>query len=245
MNIRWYHAIGAMMALLISAMGFAANTPVDDLQLDLLPIAKPKQADQDKPFVVFMTGDGGWAELDKRVSGHMVHQGMPVVGWSTLTYFWKEKTPEQTTKDLVRILDYYSKQWHRNRVLLIGYSFGAEIVPFVINRLPAEYRQMVVGGAMFVPSTSSDFVIHVSDWVGNGSQGKYPTLPEVQQIHDVPLLCLYSEREDDDLCPLLSKQVNITVTQLMGGHNFGKQYGLVSKQILTSMASVITPKQAQ
>lgn len=243
MKNHWRTFVFLLVSMLTSVGVMAANaTPVDDLKLDLLPIAKPAVGDAQKPMVVFMTGDGGWAELDKRVSGRLVKQGMPVVGWSTLTYFWNEKTPDQTTKDLVRILDFYAKQWHRDRVLLVGYSFGAEIVPFVINRLPDPYRKMIVGGAMFVPSTSSDFVIHVSDWVGNGSQGKYPTLPEVQQIKDVPLLCLYSEREDDDLCPLLDKQTNVTVTQLTGGHNFGKQYTLVSKQVLTTFASAITPQ---
>lgn len=243
MKNHWRTFVFLLVSMLISFGVMAANaTPVDDLKLDLLPIEKPAAGDAQKPMVVFMTGDGGWAELDKGVSSRLAKQGMPVIGWSSLTYFWNEKTPTQTTKDLVRIIDYYSQQWGRKQVLLVGYSFGAEIVPFVINRLPESYRKMIVGGAMLVPSISSDFVVHMSDWVSSPSLGKYPTLPEVQQIKDVPLLCLYSEREDDDLCPLLNKQGNVKVLQVSGGHNFGKQYSLVSKQILTSFVSVITPQ---
>ena len=48
-----------------------------------------------------------------------------------------------------------------------------------------------------------------------------------------------------EVITILSKQPNVTVTQLTGGHNFGKQYSLVSKQILTSLASAIAPKKAQ
>ena len=166
---------------------------------------------------------------------------MPVVGWSTLTYYWHFKSPEQTAKDLERILAYYSKAWQRSRVILVGYSFGAEVILFAINRLAPEYRKMIVGGVMLVPSTSSDFEIHVSDWVSSGNLGKYPTLPELQKIRDIPLLCLYSELEDDDLCPLLKDQSNVKLVQLSGGHNFGKQYSLVFKHILQAMAPVIAP----
>lgn len=238
---------GSMTALIISGLlllsGYtSAATPVDDLQLDTVPVTQVNPADADKPMIIFFTGDGGWAELDKRVSASLMkQQGMPVVAWSTLTYFWSFKSPEQTTKDLERILRYYTQQWHRSRVILIGYSFGAEVFPFAVNRLPPDLRRMIVGGVMLVPSISSNFEIHVSDWLSNNANGKYPTLPELQKIQDIPLLCLYSELEDGDLCPLLKDQKNVTTVQLSGGHNFGKRYSLVTSQILKAMAPVITP----
>ena len=223
----------------------SAATPVDDLELDLLPVTSVNPADKDKPMVVFFSGDGGWAELDSTVSANLVKQGMPVVGWSSLTYFWSFKTPEQTAKDFQRILAYYSKEWQRSRVILIGYSFGAETFPFAITRLPPEYRKMIVGGAMLVPSISSNFEIHVSDWLQTSAAGRYPTLPEVKKIQDMPLLCLYSELEDGDLCPLLSKQSNVTLMQLSGGHNFGKRYALITKKILQAMAPAIQASVSQ
>jgi Type IV secretory pathway, VirJ component len=70
-----------------------AATPVDDLELDLLPVTAVNPADKDKPMVVFFSGDGGWAELDSAVSANLAKQGMPVVGWSSLTYFWSFKNP--------------------------------------------------------------------------------------------------------------------------------------------------------
>ncbi len=55
-------------------------------------------------MVVFMSGDGGWAALDKGLGAELQRHGMPVVGWSSLSYYWKKKTPDQATADLVRIL---------------------------------------------------------------------------------------------------------------------------------------------
>ncbi len=239
MVIRW--CITALLMLCSLQLSFSASaaTPVDDLELDTLPVTQVDPADKDKPMVVFFSGDGGWAELDTTVSENLVKQGMPVVGWSSLTYFWSFKTPEQTTKDFQRILAYYSKAWQRSRVIVIGYSFGAETFPFAVNRLSPEYRKMIVGGVMLVPSISSNFEIHVSDWLQTSAAGRYPTLPELKKIQDIPLLCMYSEVEDGDLCPLLSKQSNVTLTQLSGGHNFGKRYSLITKKILQAMAPAI------
>lgn len=238
----WNKLLAGFVGLCLATQVWAAKTPVDDLKLDPLPVAHVKPTDANKPMIVFMSGDGGWAELDQRVSGMMEKQGMPVVGWSTLTYFWEKKNPEQTTKDLERILDYYSKTWHRDRIMLIGYSFGAEVIPFVLNRLSPEYRSKIVGAAMFVPSTSSNFVIHVSDWLpGSGDDGEYLTLPEMQQIKDVPFLCLYSDKDPTDLCPMLDTQANVKVVQLSGGHNFDKHYSLVADTILKTLHQAISP----
>jgi type IV secretory pathway VirJ component len=239
MMIRWC-ITALMLCALQTPLLASAATPVDDLELDLLPVTTVNPADKDKPMVVFLSGDGGWAELDTTVSENLVKQGMPVVGWSSLTYFWSFKTPEQTTKDFQRILAYYTKAWQRSRVIVIGYSFGAETFPFIVNGLTPEYRKMIVGGVMLVPSISSNFEIHVSDWLQTGAAGRYPTVPEVKKIQDIPLLCLYSEVEEGDLCPLLNKQGNVSLVQLSGGHNFGKRYSLITKKILQAMGPVIS-----
>ena len=131
-----------LLSLVLPVSSFAAHAaPVkDDLSLIELPVKQPSDA----PMVIFLSGDGGWAALDKGLSAQFQLHGMPVVGWSSLTYYWKKKTPEQVTADLERILNDYKARWQRPRWLLVGFSFGAEIVPFVINRLPEHYRQELV-----------------------------------------------------------------------------------------------------
>ncbi|WP_434667588.1 AcvB/VirJ family lysyl-phosphatidylglycerol hydrolase [Aeromonas sp. NJAU223] len=199
-----------------------------DLGLVELPVAKASPA----PMVVFMSGDGGWAALDKGLSAEFQRHGMPVVGWSSLTYYWKKKTPEQASADLARILADYQSRWGRQRWLLVGFSFGAEIVPFVINRLPQHYRDSLVGAVMLSPSTASDFEIHVSDMVIHNKAGNYPTQPEVQRITSLPLLCLQGAEDDSPvrLCPRL-KQPNVTMVTLPGSHHFDDDYGVLYRSI--------------
>ncbi len=63
-------------------------------------------------------------------------------------------------------------------------------MPFVINRLPEPYRKSLIGAVMLSPSTASDFEIHVSDMVTHDKAGSYPTQPEVNAIHTLPMLCV-------------------------------------------------------
>jgi len=146
----------AMLLLLICCLVSSFTLPAvaaqpsrvgTDLGLVELPVAQASSA----PMVVFMSGDGGWAALDKGLGAELQRHGMPVVGWSSLSYYWKKKTPDQATADLVRILTEYQSRWGRQRWLLVGFSFGAEIVPFVINRLPPAYRDSLVGAVMLSP----------------------------------------------------------------------------------------------
>lgn len=246
------HIVRRALVILSFCLGLSsvahAEAPVslDGLSLDLLPVANVTPETADKPMVIFLTGDGGWAELDRRVSARLVKHGMPVVGWSTLTYFWRLKTPEQTTQDLTRILRYYAKTWHRNKVILAGYSFGAEIIPFVVNRLAPEDRKMIVGTALLVPSTTSSFEIHMSDWIKITKKGEYDVQAEIHKMTDIPTLCLYSKEDDDDdvgvmLCPLLTSQSNIHVEDRTGGHNFDKHYRMISDLIEQTLRQEIEP----
>ncbi|MGE6182384.1 AcvB/VirJ family lysyl-phosphatidylglycerol hydrolase [Aeromonas media] len=227
----------AMLLLLICCLVSSFTLPAvaaqpsrvgTDLGLVELPVAEASSA----PMVVFMSGDGGWAALDKGLGAELQRHGMPVVGWSSLSYYWKKKTPEQATADLVRILSDYQSRWGRQRWLLVGFSFGAEIVPFVINRLPQAYRNSLVGAVMLSPSTASDFEIHVSDMVVHDKAGSYPTLPEAKAIKSLPLLCVQGADDDSPvkLCPHL-QQPNVTTVTLPGSHHFDDDYGVLYRSI--------------
>ncbi|MEE9877952.1 MAG: hypothetical protein PBU97_16320 [Stenotrophomonas maltophilia] len=43
---------------------------------------------------MFVSGDGGWAGLDKDVASSLNEHGVAVVGIDSLRYFWSERTPK-------------------------------------------------------------------------------------------------------------------------------------------------------
>jgi type IV secretory pathway VirJ component len=75
-----------------------------------------------------ITGDGGFGVTDKSITEARV-EGHCLRGAQFLHYFWKERTPQQTTDDVARILRYYLSSWKKDSVVLVGYSRGADALP--------------------------------------------------------------------------------------------------------------------
>ena len=195
-----------------------------------LPIEEvPATSKQSNRMALFLTGDGGWASLDKEVSKRLAQQGIPVVALNSLQYFWKAKTPEQAAADVTRILRHYLSIWKKDEVLIVGYSFGADAAPFIFNRLPIDMQHKTRSLSLFGLAAAADFEVHVSGWVGLDHRGT-PTVPEIEKIA-LPILCVYGEGEKDTACPLL-KGRNQHSVKVGEGHHFGDQYSTLVERVL-------------
>jgi type IV secretory pathway VirJ component len=198
-----------------------------DLSLIEVPAAAPSASDE---MAVLLTGDGGWAELDKSVASGLAAAGVPTVGWSSLRYFWSPKTPEQAAADLARLIVRYTSAWNKRRVILIGYSFGAEVLPFLITRLPSDARQKIADVTLLGPGPTASFEFHVAEWLGGSKATAYRTVPEIEKL-SMPVTCVQGEGETDSACSSL-KGPNITTVTIGSGHHFGGEYGRLVKTIL-------------
>jgi type IV secretory pathway VirJ component len=187
-------------------------------------------------FALLISGDGGWAGLDRDVADALSAHGIPVIGLDSLRYYWTPRTPESTAADIDRILRYYIARFGakqgKKRALLIGYSQGADVLPFVLNRLPAATRQQLALGALIGLSERALFEFHMTSWVSESEDG-LPTLPEMSKLggSDPPVLCLYGEEEDDSPCPKLDPQ-KFKLVRLKGGHHFDGDYDRLAQEIL-------------
>ncbi|MDB5986107.1 MAG: virulence factor family protein [Nevskia sp.] len=206
--------------------------PADLDGLPVLEVPVPKDAPKGAAFALLMSGDGGWAGLDQAVAGALAAQGIPVVGLDSLRYYWSPRTPDGVAKDVDKIIRYYLGKYDKQRVLLVGYSQGADVLPFALNRLPAATRAKVGVGVVMGLSEHALFEFHMSSWVSNSSSG-FATMPEVSRISGTPLLCIYGEGEDDSLCPKLDPK-KVKVVKLPGGHHFDGNYERLAQEILSA-----------
>jgi type IV secretory pathway VirJ component len=212
----------------LSARPAPAVAPAADI--GDLPLQEVHASGTSNEFALLLTGDGGWAGLDQDLAARLAADGVPTVGLNSLKYFWSARTPEQTAQDVTRILRHYLSAWNKQRVLLVGYSFGADVLPFVVNRLPPDLRQRVASVSLLGIDANASFEISVSDWIGSDS-GDRATQPELGRIAHLPVLCLYGEGEKDSICPGLPQGV-ATREQVGTGHHFGGEYAALAERIL-------------
>ena len=160
----------------------------------------------------------------------MVKQNYPVVGVDVLRYFWEHKTPEQAAADLTATMAYYRKNWAVKSFVLAGYSFGADILPAIYNRLSLQDRDSVSLLVLLALAKQADFEIHVSGWLGQ-SGGEQPLAPELNQIAKTKILCIYGiDEKAESACSELSSPA--TILELPGGHHFDQDYPKLTRQIL-------------
>ncbi len=206
----------------------ATATSVKDLPLVEVRPAAPRPG----PLVVMVSGDGGWAELDRDVAARLARAGLPVVGLDALRYFWKRRDPQEAAAALDHILRHYLAAWDRREVAVIGYSRGAEVVPFMVDRLAPDLLAKVRLVALLGPSRMAGFQFHFADWFTDENRASsLPVLPEARRLADRPLLCFYGDEEKDSLCPLLA-ETPARLIRLHGAHHFGGHYGEIADEIL-------------
>ncbi len=208
----------------------AAPAALGDLPVIEVPAAPGAPNDL---FAIILSGDGGWAGLDKDVAAALAAKGIPVVGLDSLRYFWSPRTPEGLARDLDRLIRFYRPRLGKSRVLLAGYSQGADVLPFAINRLAPDTRAAVALAAVMGLSEHAVFEFHVANWISDDRSGP-ATLPEISRINDVPVLCIYGKDEDDTVCPKLDAS-KIRVVRMPGGHHFDGDYAGLAQQILNQI----------
>ncbi len=198
---------------------------------DLPVVEVPASAGTNRrEMAVFISGDGGWAELDKSVADGLAAAGVPTVGVSSLRYFWTPRSPDSAAVDLARIITHYSAAWHKERVILVGYSFGADVLPFLVNRLEPSVRARVVSVALLGLATTAAFEFHVAEWLGQTAASEQPTVPEVGRL-TLPVTCVRGAGEEDSACGLVRNPHMQTVT-VGEGHHFGGEYDRLVEVIL-------------
>jgi type IV secretory pathway VirJ component len=202
---------------------------VRDLPVVELPAARPSTT-----LAIVVSGDGGWANLDRQIGETLSQEGVSVVGFNSLKYFWRVRTPDGAAADLTRILRHYMTAWSVSRVLLVGYSRGADVLPFMTSRLPADLRDKIRLVALLGLSPRAGFELHLTDFLGGS--GGLPTLPEIRKLRGMHVLCVYGSEETDTACRDLSPDL-VTRMSLPGGHHFSGAYREIARGILRQSSS--------
>jgi len=198
-----------------------------------LPIVEiPATGGTSDTLVVFVSGDGGWAKIDKSISTALAKHGMPVVGLNALQYFWTKRTPEGAAHDLQTLIETHLTLWKKTRIVIAGYSRGADVLPAMINRLPPELQSRIRLVALLGPSPRVEFEFHVSDWLRDTSRG-YAVKPELEKLRP-HVVCIWGEDDKDSLCKGLTLP-HVRVITMRGAHHFDGGYDKLASLILDEL----------
>lgn len=188
-------------------------------------------------LVVFFSGDGGWARFDRRIAAALVACGVPVVGWSAFRYLWAARTPESIAADLGSVMTHYRPRWQAARVVLAGFSRGADLLPFAFNRLPPALAEAVTALVLIGVTAEAGFQYRVVDWLGLGRffgppPGLVRIAPEIGRLPADRTWVVNGAEDHMAVAEAELSAVGIPAEIWPGGHHLGYACQAVAERIV-------------
>ena len=211
-------AVGALFAtLLIGGVGYTAylgwfGGPV----FRLLPAAAPPPPAERGMAAVFLSGDSGFnVGMGPRVAQAIAARGMPVLEVNSLTAFARRRTPAEGRALIVAATRRALALPGTRRVVLIGQSFGADMLQYGAAGMPAALRPRVARVILAVPGDTLLFKATPGGFLDGAPDRS--ALPSARAIDWVPVTCIHGATEAHSLCPLLHAP-NVRTVTLPGDH---------------------------
>jgi type IV secretory pathway VirJ component len=211
--LRW---LGGALALLVIALvgvaavaGFFDRDPmrfIGDFGRGRTPLA-----------AVFFSGDMGLNfGMGRPVTRALAAHDLPVLGVNSPTIFRQHRTRAEVDAVVADAVRAALAHAHADRVVLIGQSFGSDMLSTGVAALPADLRAKVAAVVLVVPGRTVFFRADPTELAYRGAPDGH-AIDTMRTVSWTPVTCIYGQREIDSLCPLLTDP-GVRRIVLPGGH---------------------------
>lgn len=195
-----------------------------DFEKDLRDLDLPlvlRLVERPRTILLFISGDGGWSNFDKTLVQILAEHDVSTVAINTLKYFWHEKPPDQVAADLKRLVAICRRDGLP--LLAGGYSFGAEVMPVVLDR--PDLTGVFSGLILISPGPHASFEVSVLDWLRTKEKPTpYRVVDHARALEGLPTFCAAGEKDEESICAALRGDERRDVVLLPGAHHFSGQY---------------------
>ena len=157
-------------------------------------------------------------------------QGYAVIGLNAKDYLWEKKKPEDAAKAIEAGINGINKQWKKKNIILIGYSFGADLAPFMLTHFSASFTSKVNHLVLLSPSPKTDFEIHILQMIGWGKNSGESVPAEINKISKPVTIIVGDDENEFPFSELTIK--NKQVIKMPGGHHYDGDITALCRQII-------------
>lgn len=204
--------IGAVL-LALWHIGYIGNGAL----FDVVPATGAARPPHQRTVALYLSGDMGFhAGLGPGIAERLARRGIDVVTENSLHFFRTRRTPEQTGAMIAQGLRRALTIDSGARLLLLGQSFGADMIAPSLPYVPESLRKRIAFVGLIVPGATRQWRASPSEIFSFGEPYENAVMA-ARRLSWVPLLCIHGAREAESLCPSL-RQPNATLVELPGGH---------------------------
>jgi type IV secretory pathway VirJ component len=213
----WTRRLSFLLLGVVVVALAAVNAPAlhllgsDPIRLFPAPARHPPVA------AVFLSGDMGFRfGMGADVAEAVAARGIPVVGINSPAVFAAHRTRAEADAVVTGAIRLALARTGARKVLLMGQSYGADILATTAPDLPPDLRAKVVAIDLTVPAQDVYFRADPSGLAYLGRPDARP-LQAMRRLDWAPVLCTYGLEEEGSLCPPL-RGTRARVIGLSGNH---------------------------
>ncbi|MFW2851890.1 AcvB/VirJ family lysyl-phosphatidylglycerol hydrolase [Sphingomonas sp. TX0543] len=211
--LRWLAiAIGVIVLMIGGALWRGSYFDLDPYERT--PAHGPTRGDV---AALYLSGDMGLRfGPGETMTDRLAARGIPVIGFNTPVAFRVRRSTAETEAIIAGAIRTALAEPHTRRLVLIGRSFGADVLAAALPALPADLRRHVAAVVLVVPGRQVFFRSDPSNITYLGTPDS-DALHGIRAITWAPLTCIHGVEETDSACAG-ARQPNVTNIAMPGGH---------------------------
>lgn len=185
----------------------------------------------DKPIIFYISGDAGFNSFSKSFAANLHAYGNDVFALNSKQYFWKKRTPLEAAQDCEKYLKNVIKNRKNKKIILLGFSYGADVSPFIYNRMDPEFQKSISQLIIIGPSKVNDFEIHLSEYILGEKEYGFSVLHEINNLKNVPFTLIVS---DFEFYHFPINQITLKDYQFLhinGDHHYGGNTKMLAEKV--------------
>jgi len=230
-------ALGVAACLFVGVLGFTGylGGPVFT---DLAPAPVVPPPALRGAAVALLSGDMGFRMgMGRAVADRLAAHGVPVVGVNTLTYFRVRRTPREAERLVEAAARRALAVPGTKRLVLVGQSFGADMLQAGLSGLPEALRRRIALVALVVPGATIVYRASPSN-LFDLERPEVDGFATASRLDWAPVLCVYGVEEPASLCPGLARP-NVRRVGLPGGHPLRRDSDRLYRTLVEAVAGAL------
>jgi type IV secretory pathway VirJ component len=197
----------------------------------------------DRPVVLLLSGEGGWRDFDDDVAGRLAAHGYTVGGIDCLRYFKSAQDDRAAlAKDVKLFADALvaAAKVKEPRLVLAGYSFGADLAPWIAGAPGRDPR--IVALLLIGPDKTGSLQARISEILGfHPSDHLFDTAAALKDASDLPALFIHGGDDDESDAPALHESYTGKKKLIVvpGTHHFSGHLDLLEAALADGLSALL------
>ena len=158
-------------------------------------------------LVLVLSGEGGWRAFDAQLARWLADDGVWVGGIDCLHYFWSPQDDRAAlAADMTRFADALvaaAGAPERPRIVLAGYSFGADLAPWIAGAPGADPRTAAL--VMIGPDRTGSLEFRLSELLGMSAKSHvFDTGGALRDAASIRVLFVHGGADEESDAPALA-----------------------------------------